>query len=99
MSETLLGERSHRELGLSDDQAVELYRLMVTTRAIDDRIWALNRQGRVGITAPCRGHEAAQLHPVMKVRPDRVEAAEQEDREQLVEDPAGERSLMESESR
>lgn len=51
----------HRRLGLSDARAVELYRLMLLTRALDDRIWALNRQGKVGITAPCRGQEAAQV--------------------------------------
>lgn len=51
----------HRTLGLSDEQAVDLYRLMLATRTLDERIWALNRQGRVGITAPCRGHEAAQV--------------------------------------
>ena len=61
MPDTTLTERPHRELGLSDEQAVELQRLMLVTRAIDERIWMLNRQGRVGITAPCRGHEAAQV--------------------------------------
>jgi 2-oxoisovalerate dehydrogenase E1 component alpha subunit len=61
MAEAALIRGSHRELSLGDEQAVELHRLMLMTRAIDDRIWALNRQGRVGITAPCRGHEAAQV--------------------------------------
>ena len=61
MAEGVLVERSHLELGLSDEQALEFYRLMLLTRALDERIWALNRQGRVGITAPCRGHEAAHI--------------------------------------
>jgi 2-oxoisovalerate dehydrogenase E1 component alpha subunit len=61
VADTLISERSHRDLGLSDAQAVELYRLMLITRAVDERIWALNRQGRVGITAPTRGQEAAQV--------------------------------------
>lgn len=61
VTDTLISARSHRDLGLSNAQAVELYRLMLTTRAVDERIWALNRQGRVGITAPCRGQEAAQV--------------------------------------
>ena len=51
-AEAVLTGRSHRELGLSDEQAMRLYRLMLLTRALDERIWALNRQGRVGITAP-----------------------------------------------
>src|SRR5215216_2433239 len=61
MSENATTEILHRDVGLNDQQAVELYRLMLVTRALDDRIWALNRQGRVGITAPCRGHEAAHI--------------------------------------
>src|SRR5437763_499925 len=61
MADGVLAERSHRDLGLDDEQAVELYRLMLLTRALDERIWTLNRQGRVGITAPCRGHEAAHI--------------------------------------
>ena len=52
---------SHVELGLSDQEAVELYRLMLVTRSLDERIWALNRQGKIGITAPCRGQEATQV--------------------------------------
>jgi len=45
--------RSHLDLGLSDADVVEMYRTMVLTRRLDDRIWALNRQGRapfVGMT-------------------------------------------------
>ena len=61
MADGVLTERSHRDLGLDDGQAVELHRLMLLTRTLDERIWALNRQGRVGITAPCRGHEAAHI--------------------------------------
>jgi 2-oxoisovalerate dehydrogenase E1 component alpha subunit len=61
MAESVMSERTHVELGLQGDQAVELYRLMLMTRSLDERIWALNRQGRVGITAPCRGHEASHI--------------------------------------
>jgi 2-oxoisovalerate dehydrogenase E1 component alpha subunit len=64
-------ERSHREVGLSDRRAVELYRQMLLTRALDERIWALNRQGRVGITAPCSGHEACQLGCISAFEPER----------------------------
>lgn len=44
---------------LSDDQLVELYRHMVRTRAIDVRMLALQRQGRIGFYGTCRGQEAA----------------------------------------
>ena len=61
MQELIAPPRQHRQLGLSDERAVDLLRLMLLTRAVDERIWALNRQGRVGITAPARGQEAAQV--------------------------------------
>jgi 2-oxoisovalerate dehydrogenase E1 component alpha subunit len=61
VSDGVITERSLPEPALGDEEAVELYRLMLMTRALDERIWALNRQGRVGITAPCRGHEATQI--------------------------------------
>ncbi len=44
---------------LSDEQFVELYRHMVRTRAIDVRMLALQRQGRIGFYGTCRGQEAA----------------------------------------
>ena len=37
---------NHLELGLKDDDLLEMYRLMVLARRLDDRMWALNRQGR-----------------------------------------------------
>ena len=52
---------SHRELGLSDDDVVNLYRTMLLTRRIDDRMWALNRQGRVPFVVSASGHEATQV--------------------------------------
>jgi 2-oxoisovalerate dehydrogenase E1 component alpha subunit len=46
---------------LSDPQALQTYSQMVLVRTFDERIWALNRQGKVPIAASCQGHEAAQL--------------------------------------
>ena len=51
---------SHLELGLSDDQVLDLYRKMLLTRIVDDRTWALNRQGRAPFVVSSSGHEAAQ---------------------------------------
>ncbi len=45
------------------------YRTMLLTRALDERIWALAQQGRVGITGPVRGHEAAQVGSALALRP------------------------------
>jgi 2-oxoisovalerate dehydrogenase E1 component alpha subunit len=44
-----------------DGDLVRIYRTMLLTRALDERIWALAQQGRIGITGPVRGHEAAQV--------------------------------------
>ena len=44
---------------LDAEQLVALYRHMVRTRAIDVRMLALQRQGRIGFYGTCRGQEAA----------------------------------------
>ena len=62
---------SHRELGLTDDQVVDLYRTMLLTRRIDDRMWALNRQGRVPFVVSASGHEATQVGVVAAMDRDR----------------------------
>jgi TPP-dependent pyruvate/acetoin dehydrogenase alpha subunit len=49
------------DVGLSDDGARELYRLMALTRALDERMWTLNRQGKAPFVTPARGHEAVQV--------------------------------------
>jgi 2-oxoisovalerate dehydrogenase E1 component alpha subunit len=51
----------HERLGLADDEILDLYRRMVLVRTLDERIWTLNRQGKVPIAASSQGHEAAQL--------------------------------------
>ncbi len=51
----------HRELGLTDEQAIEMFRLMLLARRLDDRMWALNRQGRAPFVVSASGHEAIQV--------------------------------------
>lgn len=43
---------------LDADLSLHIYRLMVTTRRLDERCINLQRQGRIGTFAPCRGQEA-----------------------------------------
>ena len=50
--------------GLSDDDLLEMYRQMVLTRTLDERIWMLNRQGKAAIVASSQGHEAGQIGSV-----------------------------------
>jgi 2-oxoisovalerate dehydrogenase E1 component len=52
---------NHLDLGISDDALLEMYRLMVLTRRLDDRMWALNRQGRAPFVVSSSGHEASQV--------------------------------------
>jgi 2-oxoisovalerate dehydrogenase E1 component alpha subunit len=48
---------------------LKIYRLMLLTRAFDERITLLSHQGRVAISASVRGHEAAQVASAWVVRP------------------------------
>lgn len=59
----------HRELDLSDEQAVEMYRLMALARAIDDRLWVLNRMGQIHFVISCSGQEASQVGSAFALRP------------------------------
>ncbi len=56
--------------GLTADDLTDFYRRMVLCRTIDERIWALNRQGKVPIAASSQGHEAAQLGSLLAAEKD-----------------------------
>ena len=58
----------HAALGLGDEQAVGLYRTMLVARAVDERQWILNRQGRQAFVISCQGHEAAQIGSAAAMR-------------------------------
>src|SRR5438067_9641625 len=49
------------ELGLSADELIEMYRLVALTRALDERMWVLNRAGRIPFVISGQGHEGAQV--------------------------------------
>jgi 2-oxoisovalerate dehydrogenase E1 component alpha subunit len=54
--------------GLSVDQVRLAYREMVRTRIFDERLTALQRQGRIGFHVGCLGEEAAIIGAAMGVR-------------------------------
>jgi 2-oxoisovalerate dehydrogenase E1 component alpha subunit len=56
--------------GISIEDLVSCYTKMVLVRTTDERIWALNRQGKVPIAASCQGHEAAQLGSLLATEKD-----------------------------
>ena len=59
----------HAALGLSDDRLLGLYETMLLARALDQRQWILNRQGRQAFVISCQGHEAAQVGSAAALRP------------------------------
>ena len=49
------------DLGLTRDDLLEMYRLIAVTRAIDLRMWILNRAGKIPFVISGQGHEGAQV--------------------------------------
>ena len=57
--------------GLTPELLLDAYKTMCLSRALDIRIWTLNRQGKAAIAASAQGHEAAQVATVMATDPTR----------------------------
>jgi 2-oxoisovalerate dehydrogenase E1 component subunit alpha len=51
----------HRELGLSDEDVVAMYRQMLISRAVDERMWLMQRAGKIAFIISGQGHEGAQV--------------------------------------
>ncbi len=49
------------DLDLTDAQLVEMYRMVALARAVDERMWILNRAGRIPFVISGQGHEGAQV--------------------------------------
>jgi 2-oxoisovalerate dehydrogenase E1 component alpha subunit len=49
------------DLGLTPDDLLEMYRLVALSRAVDERMWVLNRAGRIPFVISGQGHEGAQV--------------------------------------
>ncbi|KOO43984.1 thiamine pyrophosphate-dependent dehydrogenase E1 component subunit alpha [Priestia koreensis] len=54
-------ENRHAALGLSDEKVMEMYKTMLLARKIDERMWLLNRAGKIPFVISCQGQEAAQV--------------------------------------
>ncbi|HEY7199120.1 MAG TPA: thiamine pyrophosphate-dependent dehydrogenase E1 component subunit alpha [Candidatus Dormibacteraeota bacterium] len=59
----------HAALGLAPEKLHEMYRHMVLARALDRRMWVLNRQGKAPFVISGQGHEAAQVGAAAALRP------------------------------
>jgi 2-oxoisovalerate dehydrogenase E1 component len=61
----------HFGLGLTKEDLVDLYRKMLISRRLDEKIWALNRQGRIPFVVSVSGHEATQIGIAAALDPER----------------------------
>ena len=48
-------------VGLTDDDLLGMYRTIALARAVDERMWVLNRAGRIPFVISGQGHEGAQV--------------------------------------
>ena len=48
-------------VGLTDDDLIAMYRLVFLARSLDERMWVLNRAGRIPFVISGQGHEGAQV--------------------------------------
>jgi 2-oxoisovalerate dehydrogenase E1 component alpha subunit len=51
----------HKALGLTDEKVLEMYETMLLARRVDERMWLLNRAGKIPFVISCQGQEAAQV--------------------------------------
>jgi len=56
------------EVGLTDQQLLDMYALIALTRAVDERMWILNRAGKVPFVISGQGHEGAQVGLAFELR-------------------------------
>ncbi|MFJ7828726.1 thiamine pyrophosphate-dependent dehydrogenase E1 component subunit alpha [Peribacillus sp. NPDC097206] len=54
-------ETRHEQLGLNDETVLDMYRTMLLSRRMDERMWLLNRSGKIPFVISCQGQEAAQV--------------------------------------
>ncbi|MCD7033228.1 thiamine pyrophosphate-dependent dehydrogenase E1 component subunit alpha [Metabacillus sp. GX 13764] len=56
-----MAENRHEALGLTGNDVLEMYKTMLLARKIDERMWLLNRSGKIPFVISCQGQEAAQV--------------------------------------
>lgn len=54
--------------GVAGKTLLDVYRLALMARAVDERLWILSRQGRVSFVLTARGHEVAQIASARSLR-------------------------------
>lgn len=61
----------HTELGLTDDDVLDMYRAMLLARAVDERMWLMQRAGKIAFIISGQGHEGAQVATTWPMRRNR----------------------------
>jgi 2-oxoisovalerate dehydrogenase E1 component alpha subunit len=51
----------YAEVGLSSDDVLGMYRAMLLARAVDERMWLMQRAGKIAFIISGQGHEGAQV--------------------------------------
>lgn len=59
--EKIRTENRHVELGLSDSDVLSMYETMLLSRKLDERMWLLNRAGKIPFVVPGQGQEGTQV--------------------------------------
>ncbi|UOF89911.1 thiamine pyrophosphate-dependent dehydrogenase E1 component subunit alpha [Fodinisporobacter ferrooxydans] len=61
---------THEQLGLTKEQLLQMFYYMVLARTIDERLWLLNRAGKIPFVVSCQGQEAAQVGAAFALQPE-----------------------------
>ena len=56
-----MAKLNHEQAGLSKDDVLKMFETMLEARMIDERMWLLNRAGKIPFVISCQGQEAAQV--------------------------------------
>lgn len=69
MAKTKAAAKAGSGPDLSPEKLLKMYRDMVLTRMLDERMWLLNRAGKAPFIVPCSGQEATQIGWASAMRP------------------------------
>ena len=57
----MIGNNRHRDLGIPDEIVYSIFETSLLARRVDERLWLLNRSGKIPFSISCQGHEVAQV--------------------------------------
>jgi 2-oxoisovalerate dehydrogenase E1 component len=58
----------HASVGLSDEDVLGMFRVILTARLLDQKIWTLNRMGKAAFVVSSQGHEGAHVGTAWPIR-------------------------------